>query len=75
MITYKSVATKEDQLFLANCRRVLGHHEFNSLVPKVRKAFQEAYKNEPNVNKKVNVARRAANIIYTDAVNCKNGFY
>ena len=71
MVTYKSIATKEDQLFLSNCRRILGHHKFNSLVPSVRHAFQTAYRNEPNENKKVNVARRAANMIYTKAVSDK----
>lgn len=68
MIKYNDIATKQDKDFLSNCRRKLGVNKFNSLVPKVRTAFRTAYNNEPNVNKKNNVARRAANMIYTQAM-------
>lgn len=71
MITYNDIATREDKIFLSNARRTLGKHKFESLIPKVKVVFREAYNNEPNENKKENVARRAANMIYTKAINEK----
>ena len=71
MISYNDIATREDKLFLSNARRTLGKHKFESLIPKVKVFFREAYNNEPNENKKENVARRAANMIYTSAMKEK----
>ena len=68
---YNDIATKEDRTFLSKAQRILGKHKFESLIPKVRIAFREAYDNEKNENKKVNVARRAANMIYTKAIGDK----
>ena len=71
MITYNDIATREDRTFLSNARRSLGKRKFESLIPKVKLAFREAYNNETNVNKKENVARRAANMVYTKAMGDK----
>jgi hypothetical protein len=71
MITYNDIATREDKIFLSNARRSLGKHKFESLIPKVKVVFREAYNDEPNENKKENIARRAANMIYTTAINEK----
>ena len=71
MIKYNDIATIQDKRFLSNARRTLGKHKFESLIPKVKLAFREAYNNEINENKKVNVARRAANMIYTKAMGDK----
>ena len=71
MITYNDIASREDKLFLSNARRTLGKRKFESLIPRVRVVFREAYNNEPNENKKENVARRAANMIYTKAMDNK----
>lgn len=71
MIKYNDIATREDRTFLSGARRSLGNRKFESLIPKVKIAFREAYNNEPNENKKANVARRAANMIYTKAIKDK----
>ena len=71
MITYNKIASREDRIFLSNARRTLGNRKFESLIPRVKIAFREAYNNEPNENKKPNVARRAANMVYTKAINEK----
>ena len=71
MITYNQIASREDRIFLSNARRTLGNRKFESLIPRVKIVFREAYNNEPNENKKPNVARRAANMVYTKAINEK----
>ena len=71
MITYNKIASREDRNFLSNARRTLGKRKFESLIPRVKVVFREAYNNEPNENKKANVARRAANLIYTKAIKDK----
>ena len=68
MLTYNEIASKEDKAFLSRARITLGRSKFDSLIPSVKIAFKTAYKNEPNENKKINVARRAANTIYTKAM-------
>lgn len=67
-VKYNDIASKQDKQFLSNARRALGRNKFDSLIPSVRIAFREAYQNESNENKKINVARRAANLIYTKAM-------
>ena len=71
MVTYNQIATKQDKIFLSNARRTLGKIKFESLIPKVKIAFREAYNNEPNENKKENVARRAANMVYVKEIGEK----
>lgn len=71
MITYNEIATREDKHFISSARRTLGKRKFESLIPRARSAFREAYINEPNENKKENVARRAANLVYTKAIGEK----
>ena len=71
MISYNDIATREDRTFLSNCRRRLGKRKFESLIPAVKTAFRDAYNNEPNINKKENVAKRAANMIYSKAMTDK----
>ena len=68
---YNDIATKQDKVFLSNARRSLGKQKFESLISRVKVAFREAYNNESNENKKENVARRAANMVYTMAMNEK----
>ena len=64
MITYNDVADKSDRLFHNCCRRELGISKYNRLVPLASLAFQEGLK-EPNYNKRINTARRAANMVFT----------
>ena len=71
MLKYNDIATREDKKFLSDCRRKLGKRKFESLIPKVKIAFRQAYDNEINVNKKNNVAKRAANLIYVKAMTDK----
>lgn len=68
MITYKQISTREDRLFLMKCKQMLGVRKFNELVPSARLAFELAYKNETNEVKRENSARRAVNLVYTNAV-------
>ena len=71
MITYNSIADRDDKAFISKARRALGRSKFDSLIPEVRAAFKLAYDNEPNKNKKPSVAKRAANMVYTSAINNK----
>ena len=66
-VTYNDIADGLDKLFHARCRRELGMHHYMRLVPMAKLAFQEGFK-EPNENKRLNVARRAANMIFTRAL-------
>jgi hypothetical protein len=67
MITYNSVALKDDQLFIGVAKRAL-RGEFELVVHDARGAFQQAYSNEPNPLRKVNAARRAANLVILAAL-------
>lgn len=64
MVSYNDVADKADRLFHNRCRRELGIAKYNQLVPLASLAFQEGLK-EPNENKRINTARRAANMVFT----------
>ena len=62
MITYNSVALKDDKLFVNVARKVLGSM-FDGCIAEAREAFQSAYNNESNELHRVNAARRAANLV------------
>lgn len=63
-LTYNDVATREDLKFHARCRSELGIKRYMELIPEARKAFEEGLK-EPNEVKRLNVARRMANMVFT----------
>lgn len=65
-ITYKSVADASDRKFHCVAKRVL-RDEYNYYAELARKAFHEAYRSA-QPNKKVNDARRAANLVILAAM-------
>jgi len=71
MISYRSIANRDDKKFHQRCRKELGAYLYKQIVSSASLAFQEAYKNEPNEIKKENAARRAANLVYYHALKNK----
>ncbi len=69
-VTYNEISDHLDKLFHSRCKRELGMHHYMRLVPMAKLAFQEGLK-EPNETKRLNVARRAANMIFTRALTKK----
>lgn len=59
MITYNSMATKDDKLFLAHAKRVL-RGDFNFVMDDARKAFQS--------HKQQSKAKQAANLVILAAL-------
>lgn len=67
-ITYNSIASRQDKLFHKRCRQQLGIKLYMQLVPNAEKAFKKGYREEKNINKRINVARRMANMVFTQAL-------
>lgn len=66
-ITFKSIASREDRIFHKRCRQQLGIRLYMKLVPFASLEFQRGLKH-PNVNKKINTARRFSNMVFTKAL-------
>lgn len=67
MLTYNSIASKDDKKYLTVAKRVLGQ-SFMEVSKDAEIAFHEAADAEPNELKKPNAARRAANLVYLAAM-------
>ena len=61
MITYHQIASKDDKKFHRIARKVLGN-DYGAAVDEANEAFVKAYK-AGTENKRVNDARRAANLV------------
>jgi len=64
---YNDIATREDRNFQWKCKRELGVHHYNRLIPKAAEAFRQGLRH-PNQNKRENTARRLANLVFTNAL-------
>lgn len=67
MITYGQIALKDDKIFLGVARKVL-RAEFDLVVDDARQAMQKAYSEESCNLKRINSARRAANLVILAAL-------
>lgn len=67
MISYSSIANKDDKAFLSVAKRVL-RQDYDLAISDAREAFQVAYREESNKLHKVNAARRAANLVILDCL-------
>lgn len=67
MTTYNDIADNQDRNFQRKCRLQLGRLAYERLVPVAAQHFQDGLKH-PNPNKRKNIARRAYNIIFTEAL-------
>lgn len=67
MITYSSIALKDDKAFINIAKQVL-RGGFDLAISDASEAFQSAYSSEPNKLKRVNAARRAANLVILEAL-------
>ena len=67
MITYSSIALKDDKIFMSIARKVL-RSDFDMVVDDASSAFQSAYHSESNSLHKANAARRAANLVILGAL-------
>ena len=61
VISYNQIASKDDKKFHRIARKVLGN-DYGAAVDEANDAFEKAYK-AGTENKRVNDARRAANLI------------
>lgn len=67
MITYSSIALKDDKEFIKAAKKIL-RGEFDLVINDARKAMERAHSECTNDLHKINSARRAANLVILDAI-------